>query len=368
MSFSLSSNSEQLTRKKTSFSLQAKNLFLTFPQTDTSKPDALSRLLAFFERKLLEVHVIIIAQELHADGNPHLHICIWMAEKLRIYSSDYFDFVCNKHGSYEAMRSPAGARKYLSKYDADLLIHGDLKILNSHSSKVSISDHVASKILSGSTPSEICVSDPGFFLRYGNQVKTMHEFVLQKTQREKVIPLNLPLLYSGDDPSTALLVKWLNTNLFVKRFLKQKQLFISGPPSSYKSFFFEYLANYLRVYFMPISEDWYNGYDDSFFDLVVMDEFLGQKMLTFLNSFSDGTTVTLKVKNNQVTKRNNLPFVIISNKTISEIYTKPEHWISVAALKTRFFELQLNSPLDVFNISINGVVIPRPSQIDPMDQ
>ncbi len=79
---------------------------------------------------------------------------------------------------------------------------------------------------------------------------------------------------------------------------------------------------YFRVYYVPMGETFYDNYDDDDFDLIVMDEYEGQKPITWVNSFVDGSTVTLRVKGGQVCKRNNLPVICLCNDSPSAFYHK----------------------------------------------
>lgn len=135
---------------------------------------------------------------------------------------------------------------------------------------------------------------------------------------------------------------WLAVNLKKKRKFRQNNLYIHGPTKMGKTSLINRLRDYIRVYDMPL-EDFYDFYDDNRFDLIVIDEFNSSKPITFLNMWLDGQVMTLRVKGGQVMKKNNLPTIILSNKSPEENYPNThsllkEAWISrlkVVELKER---------------------------------
>ena len=74
--------------------LRNKNWFLTFPQTTTTKEEALQALLNSPQLTKLGIKGILIAQEKHKDNNSHLHIALWLNKQLNTTNRGYFDFVC----------------------------------------------------------------------------------------------------------------------------------------------------------------------------------------------------------------------------------------------------------------------------------
>lgn len=72
---------------------------------------------------------------------------------------------------------------------------------------------------------------------------------------------------------------------------------------------------------MSVTEDWLDGFDNDY-DLVVIDEFKGQKTIQFLNEFLQGSRMTLKQKGKQYLKEKNVPVIILSNFRLDECYPK----------------------------------------------
>jgi len=332
--------------------MQAKNWFLTFPRCEVSKEDALANILSKFPSPVY----VLIAREMHEDGTPHLHIALWLDDKLRISSASYFDFVTNQHGSYETMRSPKGTRDYLHKSDPSPLTHGNSEGLFSAANK-SKSTTAANLLLSGASLDDVCKTDPGFFLTNGKKIKEFSSYVQDKAIRDSIVPLVLPICYFGDVAQTEQIVRWFNENLGCIRQFKSPQLYLSSPHNHYKTSLIIHLSRHLRVYWLPMFEDFYDDYCDANYDLICLDEFMGQKTISFLNSFVAGGIVNVRKKGSQTIKARNLPVVILSNKCLSDIYNKPEHAVSTAALRCRFLEIALTSPMDLINVHVNGKAV-----------
>ena len=71
---------------------------------------------------------------------------------------------------------------------------------------------------------------------------------------------------------------------------------------------------------MPKDEDFYDGYEDGCYDLVVMDEFKSHKKIQFLNAWCDGQPLPLRQKGCQSVKNDNLPLIVCSNFSIENCY------------------------------------------------
>lgn len=109
--------------------------------------------------------------------------------------------------------------------------------------------------------------------------------------------------------------QWIDENLHGKpRPIKTPQLYLWGPPSVGKSTLILTLAKFKSVYVAPQDEDFYDHFDERYTDLVVFDEFKGkQKSLQWMNSFLDGSEVSIRKKGLQSIKTKNLPVLVASN-------------------------------------------------------
>lgn len=100
-----------------------KSFLLTFPRCDIDKETAYKYFLVKF--KPIE---IIVSQELHKDGFPHLHIWLCFDKRITIRNSRYFDmheYHCNISKMINEKRnSKYNVIKYLLKYDKNPICYG----------------------------------------------------------------------------------------------------------------------------------------------------------------------------------------------------------------------------------------------------
>jgi hypothetical protein len=118
------------------------------------------------------------------------------------------------------------------------------------------------------------------------------------------------------------LVQWLNKNIHPKttRKLRSTQLYILGAKEVGKTHLISELRKYLRIYDMPRFENFDSLYEDGMYDLVVVDEFKGNRPVQFMNSFLDGSPLMLRKKGSQYLKTDNLPVMICSNYSLTDAY------------------------------------------------
>jgi hypothetical protein len=326
--------------------MQARNWFLTFPQCHVTKQQALDNI----NRLISGVKGVIVAQETHADGEPHLHIAIFLNAVLHTRNPNYWDFICLKHGNYQTMKSIKGTLVYLKKQDTNPLIYGEVPTTSSSDSQVAKSTTVAEMINSGSNLDQVNDHMPGYFMLNKRKIEEYASWCIMKKQRESVLPMKLPIRYLGQMNETKSIIEWLNMNLLTTRPFKQKQLYLSSPPNYLKTSLILKLALHLRIYHVPLQEDFYDSYSDDDYDLIVIDEFKGQKTVQFLNLFLQGGPMSVKKKGTQSMKMKNLPVIILSNFIIDEVYK--DHY-KVETLKERLLCIQLTEKIDLDNITID---------------
>jgi len=316
----------------------------------------------------LELLHAIVVQENHADHQGlHLHLGIWLKEVFRTRNVHFFDSIVGKHGSYEAIRNSKKTVDYLLKEDQEPLIFGD-PISFSKGGNQSKSTAVAEMLLTGSTIDSVMESDPGYFLLHRTKIQDFHSYIMEKRTREQLTPLKLPIVYSSSHSDTKSIVDWLNTNLLVSRRFKQEQLYIYGAPNSFKTSLINLLGKFLRVYYFPIVEDFYCLYNDDNYDLIVYDEFHGQKTIQTLNAWVQGAPTAIRKKGSSYLKVKNLPFIILSNYMLRESYSGAalRDPVKVDSLAARFLQVNLTTPIDLDNIFVNGINW-KDQPVDPFD-
>lgn len=340
------------------FQMQAKNIFMTIPRCQVSKELALENILKLD----LSVKGVVICQEKHADGTPHLHVGLFLNDKLRTRNPHFFDSVASKHGSYEPMKSINGTLAYLKKSDPTPLNYGEIPT-GSKALSTSKSTEVAEKIRTGSTLESVANDYPGYFMLNKRKLEDYFSYCAMQRVQSSKLPMSLPLLYSGVDLDTQRIIEWLNTNLLQSRPFKASQLYLFGPPNSRKTSLVNMISKYLRIYPMPTNEDFYDFYSDDGYDIIVMDEFKGNKPIQQLNQWLDGSMITVRFKGGQKLKVKNLPFIICSNYSVEQSYSNVVG-AKIDSLKSRLLEIELFNPIDLEHIEISS----GPQKVDDIEE
>lgn len=99
------------------FQINTKKLFLTYPQCPLTKDVALT---AIRQRLPQLIEHYIVAHELHANGDHHLHMYLELFEPFRTRDSQALDIVepltgVTYHGNYQGCRSAKNVIKYCTK-------------------------------------------------------------------------------------------------------------------------------------------------------------------------------------------------------------------------------------------------------------
>lgn len=330
------------------FHLQAKRFFLTYPKCDVDKTFVLEWLVSQHH-----VHQAIVSEEKHEDGDPHLHVYLTYEKAKRISKADHFDIeVAAKthHPNIQTVKNMKDTVKYITKEDKEPAQHNiDFKsILAGKSSKFAV---IAQSVMEGKSLLQINETDPGFVLQHKRKLEEYQAWVVMKRPRTDLLPWQpVPVPAFGSEYQLA---TWLNANLFVaSRPIKSPQLYLFSPPNCGKTTLVTWLSRFCRVYYMPLLEDFYDFYDDDSYDLVVIDEFKGQKQIQFLNQWLDGQPCTIRVKGGQRLKNKNLPCIILSNWSLSDVYSGAieKHGKDVIApLLARLEIVCVNKFIDFYN-------------------
>lgn len=348
--------------------IQGQNFFLTFPRCSLPKSEILKNL----QELCPTLKGALVAQETHADGGSHLHVAVFLLEKLRVSDPHFWDRLTlsesgsSKHGNYMVMKNPKKCLAYCQKEDTAPLLFGKVPTLSEPTT--SKSAQAANQLISGSSLQEVMTLDPGFFLLNMQKIKAFHSYVSDIKARESLDLLTLPIVYNGTDSSTRTIVDWLNTNLFVTRSFKSPQLFISGPPNSLKTSLVLKVSKHLSMSVVPTEEEFFDSYSDDD-HLVFLDEFKGQKRPQYINSLVQGGPFHLKTKGvfGGYVKKVNLPFIFCSNFTFDTCYSSH---IDTSTLKSRFLEVILDNPIDLDNVHVYSKSNPHPvlNEKDPINE
>ncbi len=95
---------------------------------------------------------------------------------------------------------------------------------------------------------------------------------------------------------------------------------------------------------IPMDVRHLDDYEDDDYDLLVMDEFKGQKSITWMNGFTQGNHFPIHRRYSGTIKKKNLPVIVLSNYSIEGAYEKvnmynPER---LQSLKNRFEVINVN--------------------------
>lgn len=137
-----------------SFQLNSSKLFLTYPECPIPKEDAYGILQYLFHNW----KDWIIAEELHQNGNKHLHCYISFAEPYRTRNPNFADLSYDGalfHGNYQGCRSTKAVIKYCTKEENYISNMDVAAILNSKSSRKVI----ATKLIKDKLPLEDLVQE-----------------------------------------------------------------------------------------------------------------------------------------------------------------------------------------------------------------
>lgn len=325
------------------------------------------------ERFPNEVEWAIVSSEKHKDDTPHLHAAICFKEKKKQQWRELHttleklviseELPSGKRGNFQTLHHLRKCVKYITK-EGKYEVLGNLNVKSlseKHGSKCSKSSRVAQSILEGQTREGLIAEDPGFYMMNKRKIE---EFLSLKEQMDleknfekyKITKFEI----NPEDPDIPKLQgmyqleSWLNSNVTYstmnQRTIRQKQLWLHGPPGIGKTRLKGRLEKKLMTYIIPKDENFCDMYEDQRYKLAILDEYRGEHKIGWLNSWLDGSTFMLRVKGGQYLKKKNIPTMIIANNPIEEIYgsdpgkgerAQARRKIALEALKDRVEEVYI---------------------------
>ena len=347
-------------RRSNAYRFQGIRAFLTYAQCPLAKEKAIELLEAKL-KNVAEITGYVISEEKHENGDPHLHCMLKFNKALRTRDVRWADLTgedYNYHPNIESVKHARKCIEYIIK-DKNYIDNGDVCVEDILKRKKKMCSQVAQLIDNGEDLEAVRALDSGYFLANLAKVKDYHAYVSSIDNSTKLRWYTLDL-EAYRNPQTRDIAEWLNMNLLKERNFKQRQLYIHGKPSLGKTSMCEELEKYFRIYYMP-REDWYDDYDDTKYDLIVMDEFKGQRTVQFLNQFLQGSKMPLKRKGiSGVLKRKNLPVIILSNYSPEQVYRNVDS-MCIKALETRLEVIEVTRfiTLDVAHNHVTPPQSPR---------
>lgn len=322
------------------FRLASKNLFLTFPQCEFSLEEFKQKVLEFFAD--LEIIKGVCSREQHEDGNHHLHLYVNLKKECRTRNAAYFDNLVSppKHPNIVSrVKNQLKTIEYVIKDGEYQVLPSedlfDLQLFLSQAKKKKSTAcclKIVTMIKEGATLDELDEEEPSYMMQHLSQVQRYLDFQELKKLRQLRAEALQEVFHvcpaAGHETSwNTDLASWLNRNIRTptKRPHRTPQLWLRSSPATGKTTLIEYLRTtfQLAIYYLPLNENWYDGYADGCFDLIVLDEYKAHKKITDLNPILSGDPVPLSRRSTSpILKRDNLPVIILSNFLSQECYHK----------------------------------------------
>lgn len=312
---------------ETSFRLNAKNLFLTYPQigNEITKQNMLDHIESKF---VMNVNQYIVAEEEHLDGNKHFHVYINVISKVNVKSQTYLDYN-GKHGNYQTVKNINHCISYCTKtsnYITNIPEEDIKKIQAGYKSKEIKNQNILEKALK---------YGPSKLLEDGDVDIKSFEFVVRGLNSYK----KLKHVDERGDIDSELPNTW-NLRLSFDLDNKQCHFWIySKEPNKGKTTF---LLNLKKLY---RAEFW--NYECNFQDqikkttcIIMFDELRGKLIkVSDLNRICDGTYLYNHKGMAPVSLDIGKPLVVVcSNMAIKECYNES----LTDLLYARFQEIKLN--------------------------
>lgn len=328
-------------KKKTKFRMQGKNFTITFPQCDVPRTTAVERICAKYGD---ELQGYIVCEELHKDGTPHLHAFLQFKEKQHFRDPNCFDFIGGQHGNYQVTKNIRKWVTYITKEENYTAKGVDVKSIKSK--KAPKNEEVAQMIMEGKSLREINEKNPGYVMLNKRKLEEYESWISCERSKKSKIDWIVPKL-DGLTGSQLKIAEWICKNIRQQRSFKAPQLFITGTANLGKTSLVEWLEKSLSVYHIPITEEFYDLYSDDY-DLVVMDEFKGQKTIQWMNMFLQGSPMNIRKKGSQYMKMKNMPVIILSNYSLGECYPKARDDGRLKTLEARLIEIEVTKFIDFY--------------------
>lgn len=326
------------------FRLNATKVLLTYPRADFDVTAWYEWLQPKFGSDLDST---LICEEDHAPipGDEyigvHRHAILVFTRKQNIRDARFFDFR-EFHPNIQGVRNFKRSIDYVKKGGNYRIFGNPVTFETNDSDRLKI----AKELLRGNTVTTLIKDFPSMIYN----IKTLEyaEMLIKKQLERDKLSEYVPIKITSTFPGHAVIQAWLEANIKKKRRFKQKQLYIwSRAPNMHKTSIFRTKENQLRIYWMPEDETFYDLWDDEY-DLIIFDEFKGQKQVTWLDLFLQGSTMTMRKKGSQAVKRSNPPTIIIANCPLHECYRAllEKCPTAIDTLQARLIEVHIEKPLE----------------------
>ncbi|QDJ95237.1 replication-associated protein [Capybara virus 15_cap1_294] len=299
------------------FQLNSKQLFLTYPQCPLDKEEALMLL----QHKLAAYSIdkYIVAHELHANGDDHLHCYFKLNEPYRTRDPKDLD-LREFHGNYQGCRSAKNVVKYCSKAE-DYLSNFDIGDVVNGDSKTKIA---MQRILAGDSLTAIVNDHPMLLKGYRNLKLDIDAY------REDLVPEKPDLPDFLPNPWSLILPTW------GKHKRRHYWLWSSEPNLGKTTKFAKPLsAKYRGEIHTGDFTYWNVSRHDQF---LILDDFNTAKVkYDVLNQLCDNTYSFKKIYVGNIKITNDYIVIVLSNCSIDTLYPHMNKF-----LYERFEEIKLD--------------------------
>ena len=308
--------------------LNKKRLFLTYSDlgrgwTKTSG-DCLEELKEKCQSDTLAwtVEWIVCSVEDHQSGSKHVHAIVALKDKVTTMDPSGLD-LWDQHPNIQGVRNVKKCVEYIMKY-GDYAKDGiDLDAM--FQKKSCKTDVIATQIREGATLKELELEYPGFVMMHRplleEEVARVKRARIAAESKLEIDDMTFSIDIAETDQGAKDLEQWLKDNMGQPRCHRQKQLWLHGPPRIGKTRLVSYVTSYLRVYYMCLEDEWYDDWENDQIDFVVIEEYKGQRPITWMNQFLDGQPMKLRRRRKApIVKTINPPVMILSNMSPEEAY------------------------------------------------
>lgn len=291
------------------FRINVKQLSLTYPQCNLSKEKVLEFLQDKLQSRVIKEYLIV--QEIHEDGNPHIHCFICLEKEFSSRSPTCLD-ILDFHGNYQGTKNKQSWIEYLLKSDKEPLQSIDwkewLRNTKDHKLRTKNIDFLSQALDIG--PEKMVEDGRVSLTNYLKLKQNLDEYkknTMEDSREQVDSSFNTPWNYT---------IRWDSD-------LKQSHFWIYSRASNFgkTTFVQELLRKYRAELWNP--EEKYQPQIKKETEMILFDEYSKKTCLTIglLNQIMDGT-VYITGKGMHAWKLNNKPLVIIfSNFSPSDVYS-----------------------------------------------
>lgn len=297
------------------FRLQAKNIFLTYPNV---KDDIYDNLFDFLT-KHGEPSYILLSREVHQSGVPHYHALCQYPTTRNITSQHDYDHL-GYHPNMQACRSVKSTSAYIRK-DGDFKEWGHAD--NTYK-KRTMAEVIGDIINSRCTITEAINEQPQLLLQLNRLESGLSRYrqlagrtdTMGSDQRRSNYTLSI-----GDSI----------TLTFPTRF-KSRVPYIWGRPNTGKTSLITQLPKD-KVFYAPSNNDW-SGLDETH-DFLIFDEFQGKHDYTMILQLTQGSNIRLNTKGGSYDIKRKRHCIFLSNSHPKHFYHDSQAW------RVRIYVLEL---------------------------